>query len=164
MRGYSGPLSAPVIIILTIIVVLLFVGVWAIGTAFGADNDPPCLTKAQAQAKYPGQWLYWRTERRCWYGQSTRTASRPATVGKQNSLKLPKPLADPNGNVMRHSGRPVVTEPTGPTVAYPTMMPGGGTSDDMLTPERLQTWPVIMDFDAEPPQFIPWQKRVASAF
>lgn len=35
----------------------------------GADNDTPCLTKEQARAKYPGQYLYWRTAQHCWYGR-----------------------------------------------------------------------------------------------
>jgi hypothetical protein len=52
----------------------------------------------------------------------------------------------------------------GPTVFYPALMAGGGTVDEMLTPEAMGTWPLIADFDAEPPQFIPWQKRVASFF
>lgn len=136
--------------------------------ALGADNDPPCLTKEQARAKYPGQWLYWRGERRCWYGQSTgRTTSRAATWGKQNSLKLPKPNLDASANIVRHSGRPIIVDPPqpqGPTVFYPTLMAGGGTVNEMLTPEGMGTWPLIADFDTEPPQFIPWQKRVASFF
>lgn len=49
---------------------LLMFGLGAIiNEAIAADNDTPCLTKEQARVKYPGQYLYWRTEHRCWYGR-----------------------------------------------------------------------------------------------
>lgn len=41
--------------------------------AGSADNDTPCLTREQAKAKYPGQWLYWHTVSRCWDNVSTKS-------------------------------------------------------------------------------------------
>jgi hypothetical protein len=39
-------------------------------------------------------------------------------------------------------------------------MPGGGIDDvTMLEPTQMTRWPLVMDFDEDPPQFIPWQKR-----
>ena len=155
----------------SILLVLIVLTRVFIPQAFAADNDVPCLSKAQAQAKYPGKWLYWHTAQRCWDDQKVRTGqtyiSRPATYGKKNSLQLPKPFRDPNGNVLHHSGRPIITEPTqseGPSIFYPSVIAGGGTSDSMLHPEALGTWPLIVDFDVEPPLFIPWNKRISSMF
>jgi len=168
LRHYNGGFVWPVAIIIAISIVIICAVIWLVFgsvSARAADNDPPCLTKAQAQAKYPGQWLYWRTERHCWYpkgGRAVAAVSRPATWGKQNSLKLPKPNPDPSGNVAHHSGRPIIpVEQAGPTVFYPTLMTGPGTINDMLYPEQMTTWPPVVDFDADPPQFIPWQQRIA---
>jgi hypothetical protein len=172
MRNYSGPLSWPVGIIVLVVIAALALATWGlIGLAYGADNSPPCLTKAQAQAKWPGQWLYWHTANRCWDNVNTRSTSSHAVAAaikrvpysvNRNPLQLNKPLLDANGNTIHHSGRPIVLEP-GPTVAYPTLMAGGGTSDDMLNPTAMNTWPLIADFDEDPPQFIPWQRRVISS-
>jgi hypothetical protein len=138
--------------------------------AQSADVDESCLTREQARAKYPGQYLFWKTARHCWYPKGGRVAaavvSKPATWGKQNSLKLAKPNPDPNGNVTHHSGKPLVVDPPspGPNIFYPTLMVGGGTANEMLTPEAMGTWPLIADFDADPPKFIPWQERIAAVF
>ena len=90
--------------------------------------------------------------------------SRPATWGKQNSLQLGKPPRDANSNVAHHSGRPLIIEPPaqpkGPSIFYPSMMAGGGTGEEMLNPESVTRWPLLMDADAEPPQFIPWNQRI----
>jgi hypothetical protein len=175
LREYSGSFVWPVAIIIAISIVVVCAVIWLLFgsvSARAADNDPPCLTKVQAQAKWPGQWLYWHTANRCWDNVNVRSThsravaaaivSRPATWGKQNSLKLPKPNPDPNGNVGHHSGRPIIpVEQAGPTVFYPTLMTGPGTVNDMLYPEQMTTWPLVVDFDADPPQFIPWQQRIA---
>ena len=143
---------------------------WFAYDAFGADvEQQPCLTKEQARAKYHGAWLFWHTANRCWDnrkgGGTTYTVSRAATWGKQNSLKLPKPNLDASANIVRHSGRSIILDsPTGPHIFYPDLMAGGGTANSMLTPESMQMWPLIADFDIDPPQFIPWQKRVAASF
>lgn len=175
LRQYSGSFLWPVIIIAASTVLSIAIILWLLFGAVNAkaaDSDVPCLTKEQAKAKWPGAWLYWHTANRCWDNRkgggaayTTGTISRTATWGKQNSLKLPKPNLDASANIVRHSGRPVIVDPPqqkGPTVFYPALMAGGGTVDEMLTPEAMGTWPLIADFDAEPPQFIPWQKRVAS--
>ncbi len=170
MKHYSGSFFWPVVVILATIGFLILGLLWFAYDAFGADVDQtPCLTKEQARIKYPGAWLYWHTANRCWDnrkgGGATYTVSRAATWGKQNSLKLAKPNLDANGNVMHHSGRAIILDPpAGPNIFYPSLIAGGGTVDQMLTPEAMNTWPLIADFDVEPPQFIPWQKRVAAIF
>ena len=170
LRQYSGSFLWPIIFIIGFSFLIVFTILWFVFAAVAADNNPPCLTKEQARAKYPGVWLYWHSANRCWDnrkgGGVTYTVSRAATWGKQNSLKLAKPNLDPSGNIVRHSGRPIMIDPPtlGPNIAYPTLMTGGGTTNDMLQPDRMNMWPLIMDFDVEPPQFIPWQKRIAAAF
>ena len=179
LRQYSGSFLWPIIFVVGFSFLIVFMILWLVFAAVAADNNPPCLTKEQARARYPGAWLYWHSANRCWDnrkgGGVTYTVSRAATWGKQNSLKLAKPNPDSNGNTIHHSGRPIITElsraaagatvsPPLPAIAYPTLMTGGGTTNDMLQPDRMNTWPLIMDFDVEPPQFIPWQKRIAAAF
>ena len=39
-----------------------------------------------------------------------------------------------------------------PTVAYPDLMPGGGTVVAMLQPEAMTRWPLVADFDVDPPR------------
>lgn len=153
---------------------LLSIGVVMVAAASAADNDPPCLTKEQAKAKYPGQWLYWHTANRCWDNVNTKSRharsvaavvkSKPAVWGRENSLKLGKPLPDPNGNIPHHSGKPLITEQHGPSVFYPTLMKGVGTSDNMLQPYSINVWPLIVDFDIDPPLFIPWNQRISTVF
>lgn len=171
-RKYDGPFIVPVAVSLLFAIAVVCIVLWLLFntvTALAADNIAPCLTKEQAKAKYPGAWLYWHGTNHCWDNQKGRSAatyaSRPAVWGGRNSLKLAKPNPDANGNIIHHSGRPVITDPVpGPSIAYPTLMTGGGTSDDMLQAGSMTSWPVIMDFDVEPPQFIPWQNRIAAAF
>lgn len=168
LRQYSGSFFWPVIFVLGFAFLTVFMILWLVFAAAAADTNPPCLTKEQARAKWPKEYIYWHGANRCWDNISVRAAhmaSRPATWGKQNSLKLAKPNPDSNGNVIHHSGRPIdLPQPQGPSIAYPTLMTGGGSTDDMLTPGSMTSWPLIMDFDVEPPQFIPWQKRIAAAF
>lgn len=149
-----------------VLALVCLIGTWfAIDFAFGADVDKSCMTKAQAAAQHPGKWLYWHGPRHCWDDHPGRFTSRAAVYGKKNTLKLPPPPLDANANVPHHSGRPIETvEEARPTIFYPSLMSGSGTSDAMLHPEQMTTWPVIADFDLDPPQFIPWQKRVSAAF
>jgi len=94
LREYSGSFVWPVAIIIAISIVIICAVIWLLFgsvSARAADNDPPCLTKAQAQAKWPGQWLYWHTANRCWDNVNVRSThsravaaaivSRPATWG-----------------------------------------------------------------------------------
>lgn len=152
MRNYSGSFVTPVIIIILVVVAIIVIGVW---TALGADS---CLTKEQARAKWPGQWLYWHTAQRCWDNQR---GGRQVYSVSRNPLQLGKPPIDGNGNQAHHSGRPIVLEPK-PNISYPALIAGGGTSGDMLTPHAMSTWSPIADFDTDPPAFIPWQQRVVS--
>lgn len=168
LRHYTGSFLWPALAIVIFAAACIAIIFWLLFGAVNAragDVDLPCLTKAQAQAKWPKQWLYWHGLHKCWDNVSTRgryaqrVTQRVATWGKGNSLKLPKPLGDANGNVSHHSGKPVIID-RGPTVAYPSLMPGAGTTRDMMRSDSISGWPLIMDFDADPPQFIPWQQRV----
>lgn len=171
-RHYRGSLMWPVLGILIFTTLFIALILWLLFGAVNAragDIDHPCLTKAQAQAKWPGAWLYWHGINKCWDNVNTRgrtyakpVTQRVATWGKSNSLKLAKPEPDANGNVKHHSGRPVITDPpAGPTVAYPALMPGAGTTRDMMRPDNMKGWPLIVDFDEDPPKFIPWDQRVS---
>jgi hypothetical protein len=157
MKNYSGSFIAPIVVSAVFALVTIALMIWGIYGALGADADKPCLSKAQAQAKWPGQWLYWHTEQKCWDNLSVR--SHRATYQKKNSLQLGKPLLDPSGNLFRHSGRPVEIV-KGPSVFYPDLMPGPGTDGSMLRPDGMTWWPVLIDVD-EQPQFVPWQKRIS---
>lgn len=169
LRQYSGSFFWPVIFVIGFSFLTVFMILWLVFAAAAADNNPPCLTKEQARAKWPKDYIYWHGANRCWDNISVKrahaVASRSAVWGRENSLKLAKPNLDSSGNIVRHSGRPIfVDPPLGPSVAYPTLMAGGGTTDNMLQAGPMTSWPLIMDFDVEPPQFIPWQKRIAAAF
>ena len=151
MRHYSGPLVTPIIIVLLTGIAIIALGVWAV---MGAE----CLTKEQARARWQGQWLYWHGSNRCWDNQRGRQVAYSVN---RNPLQLGKPPVDANGNQGRHGGRPVIAEPK-PYIAYPSLIAGGGTSSDMLTPHAMSGWLSIADFDIDPPAFIPWQQRFVS--
>jgi hypothetical protein len=122
------------------------------------------MTREQAMAVHPGQWLYWHGAGHCWSNNPGKFTSRKGVYGKTNSLKLGKPPLDANGNVPHHSGTPIeIIEPVEmprPTIAYPELMAGIGTTDQMLRPYPMTSWPPVMDIDADPPAFIPWQQRI----
>ena len=144
--------------------IMTIVGVWlAIDLAFGADVDKRCLTHEQAKAAYPGQYLYWRTGQHCWYPGPKHYDSRAATYGKQNSLKLARPPGDANGSVSHHSGAAVdpADNKPGPSVIYPSLMQGAGTTIEMLRPDAMTNWPPVYDIDEPPPAFIPWTQRIS---
>jgi hypothetical protein len=67
-NGFIIPIA--ITTLFAIAVTCLIVWLMFSTAAKGADNDQPCLTKEQARAKYPGQYLYWRTAAHCWYGRS----------------------------------------------------------------------------------------------
>lgn len=154
MRGYSGSFTTPIVIIILAAVAVIAIGAW---TVLGADL---CLTKEQARAKFPGQWLYWHTAQRCWDNQrgnktGQNRAMQVAHPVNRNPLQLGKPPIDGNGGLGRHSSRPIVVEKS-PTIFYPTLMSGGGTTDNMLYPHTVASWSPITDFDSDPPPFLPW--------
>jgi hypothetical protein len=131
---------------------LLFVVVAAIilvltgWPVLAADNDVPCLTKQAARAKYPGRYLYWHTAQHCW----------DATSGHRPVLHpRPKPNIEPDGNA--------VQQKVG-TVAYPSLMAGGGTDSAMLRADTMMRWPPVMDFDEPPLPFVPWNERALPIF
>jgi hypothetical protein len=140
--------------LLIIVVALLCFATAVIGIAIaakpavGADVDPSCLTKTQAALRYPNQWLYWHTPKRCWDNRHSWSAI-PSTKSRKSD-RMPDQI-------------PLVERPKGIPIAYPDLMQGIGTSDNMLRPEPLTGWPLVIDFDVDPPLFIPWQQRVVSS-
>ena len=111
-----------VITALALAVISSFVVVWA---ALGADNLPSCLTKQAARAKYPGKYLYWHTEHHCWDASPGRGRHYPTPVPAPK-----KPSIEPDGSI-------VPKQSPGQTVAYPTLMAGGGTVSTMLQPDAM---------------------------
>jgi hypothetical protein len=132
------------VVVVIAIAVVVFIG-WSAASAFAAE--PACLSHAQAKAKWPSDYLYWRTEHHCWYS------------GPRHSRMTVKPAIQ---HVSIARGTDVAEQP-GPTIAFPSLMQGSGTSDDMLRADAMTTWPAVMDFD-DPPQFEPWQRRVTAAW
>jgi len=148
MRDRAEQFLAYAFILVAISIVIT--GVWLLmEKAFGADNLPACLTKEQARAKFKTSHLYWHTERHCWDNQS----------GRHPRPKI-RPSIEPNGNAAPPKKPIQVAQVIGPTVAYPTLISGGGTVNAMLQPDAMTRWPLVADFDADPPQFTPWQQRI----
>lgn len=140
MRGYSGSLTWATIAVGLAVFLLLFMAIWAIvDVVLGADVD--CMTKEQARTKYPKQVIYWHTAKRCWNNTPIRAVHARAA---------PPPPADASGNAT--TGR----TQNKPSVYYPTLMGGGGTTSEMLYPDTMQYWPLVTDFDKDPVPFIPW--------
>ena len=121
--------------------------------ATSADADPPCLTREQARAKYPGAYLYWRTAQRCWYG---RTASSPAP--RVRNVALPGRTVDGNGSMARSA-----SAQAGPPIVYPDLIPGAPVGGNLLTPESATKWPLLIDIDEQRP-FSPWGERINGQF
>lgn len=168
MRGYSGSLTwlAVGIVLLSIIIALISIGM--VVTALGADSIAPCLTKEQARAKWPQEWLYWHGVNHCWDNVRGRAKTANMPNGEVKIIVAPKPnrarkadrsdAFDANGNAAHFSGKPV--EIKGPSTYFPDLMPGRGTDDALMRPDPMTWWPVLIDID-NPPQFIPWQRRVS---
>ena len=118
-----------------------------------ADNTPPCLSREQAKAKYPGAHLYWHTINRCW---DNIPVGRSKTVIRAAPPIRPLPVE-----------RPQVPEPPPPgepsSVFYPDLMPGNPPSASLLVPEPVTQWP-LTDFDEMPPPFAEWNARVNGQF
>ena len=170
LRRYDGSLTTAGAIIGLVVFVLLFIAVWAIsdavfGAASAADSATPCLTKEQARAKWPKEWIYWHGMNHCWDNVRGTAATANKADGTVQIIRAPKPNRatkadkslpiDGSGNAVQHANSPPLTG-RGPIIFYPSLMSGGGTDDIMLRGEVMQTWPAIADFDVEPPLFLPW--------
>lgn len=170
MRGYSGPLTWPVVIIVMLFIVGIFLAIWGLtNIAYGADNVARCLTKEQARAKWPKEWIYWHGSNHCWDNVRGTANTATAANGSVKIIRAPKPnraakegradtqpALDANGNP---AGLPII-RPTQPSIVYPSLMPGIWIGDDMLRPDGMSSWPVLIDID-DPPLFVPWQKRIS---
>lgn len=113
-------------------------------TARAADNVQPCMTKEQARAKYPGQWIYWHTANRCWDNIKVSHASRHTYSVNRNSMQLGKPPIDASGNALHHSAK-ALTQDEIDEMQY-----------RMEAERRLESccWP------PPPMPFVPWDLRI----
>lgn len=68
LHRYSGSFFWPVVFVIGFSFLTVFMILWLVfaNAAIAADNNPPCLTKEQARAKWPKEIIYWRTIHRCW--------------------------------------------------------------------------------------------------
>jgi hypothetical protein len=157
MRGYSGSFTTPIVIIVLAAVAVIAIGAWAV---LGAES---CLTKEQARARWPGTWLYWHTAQRCWDNQrGSKTGQNRAVQVVHSAQQVGKPPIEGNGDLGRQGSRPIAVEKS-PTIFYPDLIAGGGTTNNMLYPHTVASWSPITDFDSDPPPFLPWA-RVSAAF
>lgn len=118
--------------------------------AMAADNTPPCLSREQAKAKYPGAHLYWHTINRCW-------DNIPVTRGRRvyaPPIRLPieKPVIEPPE-----------PEPHRSSIFYPDLMPGAPPAPAMLSPEPATRW-LFTDFDEMFAPFVEWNARISGQF
>lgn len=122
-----------------------------------ADNKPPektaCMTREQARAAYPKQWLYWHGANRCWDNKpGARRQARQmhaAVVSRERSepkseFSPPKPTAAP--------------PPQSPTIIWPTVtVTPVPLVREMLLGNEMTGWPLLLDIDqitgAPPPVF-----------
>lgn len=134
--SHHSPAFTILLAFLALLLVIAAGSIVAGRKAHGAETK--CLTRAQAQAKYPSAWLYWHTSRHCWDDHKSRS-------------RQPAPAPDPpdaNGNAVHQ------------TIAYPELMTGAGVDDTMLRPDPMSSWPLIADFDDDRPAFLPWRDRI----
>lgn len=152
-NSFTGSLTRAGVIVGLIVFALLFLAVWAIvDVAFGADAvtfNPHCLTKEQARQKFPKQTIYWHTANHCWNDVAPGRAVNRIAKGPRQDTPL-----DASGNATARRVSPVTQGR--PSIFYPEMMGGGGTSSDMLHPYVATEWQPITNFDEEPVPFIPW--------
>jgi hypothetical protein len=106
-----------------------------------------CLTRAQASARYPGAWLYWHTAQRCWDNKRGRSFGQ-AVPRATNRVEANMDTQEPPNAATRAQ------------IYYPTMIPGGTVSVQLLRIDPITLWPLIADFDLPAPRFIPWQQRI----
>jgi len=135
----------------------------AILTAFGiatstpapaADNDVPCLNKAQARAKWPTGWLYWHGSNHCWDNVPGRSHSvrKPVRASEPHSVSQPHPSSAPK-HVSQPSPTSVPTADSNPSppsvreVIYPTLRNILGVGPEMLTAREITQWPLLIDLD-----------------
>jgi hypothetical protein len=152
-NSFTGTLTRAGVIVGLVVFALLFLALWAIvDVAFGADvgYNPHCLTKEQARAKFPNGVIYWHTANRCWNDVAPGRAVNRIAKGPRQDTQL-----DASGNATSRRVSPTITQER-PSIYYPELMGGGGTSSDMLHPYAATRWQSITDFDNEPVPFIPW--------
>lgn len=128
-----------------------------------ADNNPPCLTRAQAQAKYAPAHLYWHTINRCWDNipvtRGRRVYAPPIRLPTERPAKI-RDEAESNAAGLGLSPRP---QAGGPSVFYPDLMPGAPPAPAMLSPEPATRW-LFADFDEMFAPFVEWNARINGQF
>lgn len=159
--------------------ILIAIILATLSPALAADNEPPCLTKAQAAAKYRRAHLYWHTPRQCWDNVPVGRRSAVRTQARTELRSLPVPgvdraiagvvrsskgvqpmIADDGGRLDPH-GNPV--ERRVASVFYPDLMPGAPPPMSMFTAEPVTRWPPLLDVDEMTP-FKEWNERINGQF
>ncbi len=153
LAHYDGSLTwATIGIAFAVLALSLLALALIVDVAFGADvgYNPHCLTKEQARAKFPNGVIYWHTANHCWNDVAPGRAVNRIAKGPRQDTPL-----DASGNATaRRVSRSITQER--PSIFYPELMGGGGTSSDMLHPHVASEWQPITNFDEEPVPFIPW--------
>jgi hypothetical protein len=162
----------------TVLALATAVTFFAVWKAMAADNNPPCLTKEQARAKWPKEYIYWHTAHHCWDATRGRANTAAKADGTVQIIRAPQPNRamkadrkdmaarpdfDTNDNMVRpppKSGSDRTIKVENPSIYFPDLMPGGGTVVAMLQPEAMTRSPLVADFDEPPPVFLPWQQRI----
>jgi hypothetical protein len=128
-----------------------------------ADNVPPCLTQAQAQARWPKAHLYWHTKDKCWdnipVGQSRSV--RPSRVAV--SAPAPSQPTRPRVDKRPHDANGNGIELREPPVFFPDTMPGPPPSASMFNSEPATHWPPLIDIDTMA-VFKEWNERISGQF
>jgi hypothetical protein len=166
-------------VIAVTIAIAFAVSLFAVWKTSAADANPPCLSKEQARAKWPKEWLYWHTAHHCWDATRGRANTAAKADGTVQIIRAPQPNRarkadredmaarpgfDTNDNMVRPppgSGSDRTIKVENPSIYFPDLMPGGGTVVAMLQPEAMTRSPLVADFDADPPQFEPWRQRIS---
>jgi hypothetical protein len=123
-------------------------------------SSAACLSRADAQTKWPRSHLYWHTDNRCWDNSRAGTGdySAPAKPVHQDD---PPPKKEPPSWLERAG-------PNAPEAAiyFPAMVKGNGLDayplliwqQPWLVPISITAWPLLLDIDRAP--FTAWTKRI----
>lgn len=120
-------------------------------------EEAVCMTRAQARAKYPKDWLYWHGKNHCWDNRAParriieRTrAQRPepkaASVSSHHVKATQQMLADASGNTAARRTAKI-------EIYYPALMrEQAAVAADLYAVQRpITEWPLMLDLDAAGP-------------
>jgi hypothetical protein len=119
---------------------------------------PSCLAFGEARVAFPGKHLYWHGPAHCW-----NDSSRAMTFAPPSGRSPPRPRARPAPGELPvipvRPDRPAL--PDTQTILFPALVPGPGTTSDMLNARPTTEWPLLVDVDAvtaeaEPVDYCCW--------